>query len=127
MKYSSLFNEDVYEGKDIIVMTNSTLETYFTNDYELTTLTVIAFISSYALYNCLHKRNISNLLNLVYSLLQLKMTSANWKIERFKNTKDTHKTINFAKLLFTSLMVRSEPSEFIEKNNFNAKLKPNQN
>jgi hypothetical protein len=123
MKFASLFNEDVYEGKDIIVMTNSTLETYFNNDFELTILSVIAFISSYVLYNILHKKNVSSLFNLVYTLIQQKVNSANWKIERFKNTKEQHKTINFARLLFTSLIVHSEPLQFIEKNNINGMIR----
>jgi hypothetical protein len=125
MKYASLFNEDVYEGKDVIVMTNSTLETYFTEDYDLTLLSVIAFISSYALYNLLHKRTITVLLNLIYTLIQQKMNYARWKIERFKNIKEGHKTISFGKLLFTSLVVRSEPNEYIEKNNTNFNIKLN--
>lgn len=127
MKYGSVFNEDVYEGKNIVVFTHNTLETYFTKDYELTILTIISFISTYALYNLLHKRNIDNLLNLIYTLMQQKMNQSHWKIERYKNTKESHKVINFVKLLFTSLIAKEEPNEFIEKNNSNGMLKTNKN
>lgn len=125
MKYASVFNEDVYEGKNIVVMTNSTLETYYTKEFELTILSIIACISSYALYHVLHKKDSNGLLNLVYTLLQQKVNAANWKIDRFKNTKDHHKTINFCRLLFTSLVARSEPIEYIDKNNSNGNIKTN--
>jgi hypothetical protein len=35
------------------------------------------------------------------------------------------RTISFGKLLFTSLVVRSEPNEYIEKNNTNFNIKLN--
>jgi hypothetical protein len=66
-------------------MTHSTLETYYDKNYNLTTLSVISFISSYALYYSLHKKDCTNLLNIIYSLMQEISPIANNVILRYKN------------------------------------------